>query len=287
MTVEFREMAGSPVETYDADGLTASRALLCAWDDREQLVELLLGDGYEYGGLSRAQYPGKSDIVAVRARCEPFTDDVTGQTLTDLTEGLNRYGGFAKVTVNYELLTPSDRVDVPEVADGTFLTYRQDYKSEEVPLSADSLSWEDKPAESVPSAAVPTIRMVLVEHHLTWHRVVNPPWQAIRRCVGTVNDNTFLAAAASTVLCDGATARREFIRFSGLARAEFAWRIDFVFLEKAVKTGNGQIVGWNHAYRSLPTNDPGWDRLADAAGNRPYRSADFSELFQFEATTGA
>jgi hypothetical protein len=127
----------------------------------------------------------------------------------------------------------------------------------------------------------------MVEHHLTWHRVVNPPWQAIRQCVGTVNGATFLGAAAETVLFDGATAEREFLRINGLARTELAWRISYVFRERAIKTGSGGIVGFNHAYRSLPTGNPGWDRLVDGAGNRPYPSSNLTQLFQFEAESGA
>ena len=287
MTVAFKELAGSPVETYGPEGLRAQRVLLCAWDDREQVVQRLVGDGYEYGGSSRAPYPGKPDVVAMRARCEPFTDDVASQVLSELTEGLNRYSGFAKVTVDYELLVASDRTDVPPIESGTFLTYRQDVDSETMPLSGDSLSWEDEPGESVPEDAVPVVRVPAVEHHLTWHRVVSPPWKAIRACVGTVNSGQFLAAAAATVLFDGATAEREFIRFDGLAGAELAWRISYVFREKAIKTAAGEIVGWNHTYRSLPADDPGWDRLIDAAGNRPYASSDFSQLFRYEAIESA
>ena len=193
MSAAFKELAGSPVEMYGPEGLQAQRMLLCAWDDREQVVQRLLGDGYEYGGSSRAPYPGKPDIVAMRARCEPFTDDVAPQVLSELTEGLNRYNGFAKVTVNYELLVVSDRKDAPAVESGTFLTYRQDVDSETVPLSGDSFSWEDEPGESVPEEALPVVRVPVVEHHFTWHRVVNPPWQAIRECIGTVNGGEFVA----------------------------------------------------------------------------------------------
>lgn len=287
MTVAFKELAGSPVENYGPEGLRAERVLLCAWDDREQLVGQLLGDGYEYGGSSRAQYPDKPDIVAMRARCEPFTDDVVPQVLSELTEGLNRYNGFAKVTVDYQWLVPSDRADLPTAESGTFLTYRQDVDTEDLLLSGDSFSWEDEPGESVPTAAVPTIRIPTVEHHITWHRVVNPPWQAIRRCIGTVNDGTFLGAAAETVLFDGAAAEREFLRIGSLADTEIAWRLGCVFRERAVKTGGGgSIVGFNHAYRSLPVSNPGWDRLLDGAGNPPYPSSDFSRLFQFEVESG-
>ena len=283
MTIAFKELAGSPTEDFGSDGLRAQRQFLCAWDDRQRLVQQALGDGYEFGGTGRAQYPDKPGIVAVRARCEPFADDVQPQVLDQLTEGLNSYGSFAKVTVNYELLVPADRPDLPEVEDGTFLTYRMDFGVEVERLPSHSLSWVDEYEAPVPPQSVPTIRVPVVEHHVTWHRVVNPPWAAIRNCVATVNNAAFMGAAAATVLLDGATAEREFIRIDDLGHPELGWRLGYVFREKAVKSGDGNVVGWNHRYRSLPAGDPGWDELVDAAGERLYRSSDFATLFQFAA----
>ncbi len=277
----FKEFAGSPVETCGPGGMKAKRTLLCAWDDRHEVVEQLLGDGYEFGGSTRARYPETPDIVAMRTKCKPLADDLLPQEFDKLTEGLNSYNGFAKVTVDYELLVPSELGDLITAESGTFLTYRQDSANQQTMMSEDSLSWQDEPSEFVASKAVPRIRIPLIEHHLTWHRVVSPPWQAIRKCIGTVNNAEFLGAAAAGVLFDGATAKPEFLRIGELGRAEQAWRIKYVFREKAVKTGNGEIVGWNHAYRPLPVSDPDWDELADANGNRPYRSSDFSQLFRF------
>jgi hypothetical protein len=288
MSVAFKELAGSPVETYDCEGFRARRLLLCNWDDRQSVVERLLGDGYEFGGQGRAPYPGKPDIVAISVHCEPFTDDVAPQVLTELTEGLNRYRGFAKqLTVCYELLVRSDRPDVPTVEKGTFLTYRQDREAELLSVADDSIGWTDQPEQPVPEVAVPVLRIPVMKHQFTWHRVVSPPWDGIRNCIGTLNQKEFVGAGPETVLFDGAKAQREFLRIDGLAKAELAWRIDYLFREKAVKTDDGEIVGFNHSYRSLPADNPGWDRLVDGAGNPLYRSSDFAQLFQFEATSGA
>jgi len=282
MSVAFKELAGSPVETFGPDGMTARRTLLCAWADRRRLVEQLLGDGYEFGGNLRAVYPGSPSVVAMQARCEPIGDDVEATVLTELTEGLNAYTGFAKVTADYEYLPVADRNDLPAVEAGTCLGYRQQHDYETLPLSGDSFTWEDEPAQAVPEEAVPVIRVPLVEHRLTWHRVVSPPWQAIRETIGTVNDGTFLGAAAGTVLLDGVDARREFLRVDDLAEFEVGWRLEYVFRERSIKTGDGTIVGYNHAYRSLPAGDPDWDRLIDGNGNLPYATADFDALFRFE-----
>jgi hypothetical protein len=287
VAVAFKELAGSPIEWYGPEGVQAERHLLCAWADRRALVREVLGDGYEFGGQSRATYPGTANIVAMRAHVEAFGDDVVQQSLTQLTEGLNAYQGFAKVTINYELLVSTDREDFPRVANGTFLTYRMLRGWETVELPGDDLQWEGQPSAAVPSAAVGAIRLPVTDHHLTWHRVVRPPWTAIRTVTGTVNRAAFLGAAAETLLFDGATAQREFLRISDADEAEFAWSIDFVFRERAARLLiPGAAAGWNHQYRSQPTDSAGWDRLHTAAisSHYVYRSTDFSALLEYEAS---
>ncbi len=284
MTVAFKEFSGSPVETFGPEGMAARRVLLCAWDDRRQVVEELLGDGQEYGGRGRAQYPDRRSVVAMRTRCEPLIDDIAPQVLSELTEGLNTYGGFAKVTVDYEFLAASDRDDLPSTEERTYLTYRQDFGVDTLALPGHALSWLGSPTVPVPPESVPRIRVPIVEHYLTWHRVLSPPWQAIRNSVGTVNSSALLGAAAGTMRFDGATADREFVRIDDFAQPELAWRIGYVFREKAVKTSSGSVIGWNQAYRSLPVDSPGWDELIDAGGNRLYQLSDFSPLFYFASS---
>jgi hypothetical protein len=102
MTTAFKELPGSPKESYDSNGMKAQRLLICAWNDRNALVAEILGPGYQTGSLSPISYPGVSTALAAQVAVEPFMDDMTKQTLTSLTEGLNAYQGFAKVTIKYE-----------------------------------------------------------------------------------------------------------------------------------------------------------------------------------------
>ena len=285
MSIAFKELSGSPIESYGPEGVAAERHLLCAWNDRRALVQELLGDGYEFGGQSRANYPGAAAILAIRTRVEAFGDDLVKQNLTQLTEGLNAYHGFAKVTVCYELLVPADRGDLPAAPKGSFLTYRMGRDWETLVLPGDDLVWEAQPATPAPSDAAGTLRIPVAEHRLTWHRAVNPPWDAMRAATGTVNDAVFLGAPAGTLLFDGATAEREFLRISDLDEADFAWRIELVFRERAAKILIPEVVaGWNHQYRAEPTDAAGWDRLhSDAvSGHFVYRESDFNRLLEYE-----
>lgn len=234
MTVSFNELAGSPRETYGPEGMRAERRFLCAWEDRDALVRELLGDGYEFGGSTAAGYPGKSGVVAVRVGVEPFDDDLVERELPGLSEGLAAYHGFARVTARYELIAPADRRDLPAAERNTVLTYRMESGSERLTLAGGDLVWLGNPDAVLPADAEGAIQLPYTRHVLTWHRVVNPPWTAMRNATGTLNADTFLGAPAGTLLFEGAVAEREFVRISDLADSEFAWRIEYRFRENAL-----------------------------------------------------
>jgi hypothetical protein len=236
MPVSFKELTGSPRETYGPEGMRAERRFLCAWEDRDALVQELLGDGYEFGGSTPAGYPGKSGVVAVGVAVEPFDEDLVEQEFPGLSAGLAAYHGFARVTARYELIAPADRDDLPTAERDTVLTYRMEAGSERLTLAGDDLVWLGNPDAVLPADAEGAIQLPCTRHVLTWHRVVNPPWTAIRNATGTLNADTFLGAPAGTLLFEGAVTEREFVRISGLAESEFAWRIEYRFRENTLTT---------------------------------------------------
>ena len=111
MTILFKELAGSPTETYGPEGVQAERRLLCAYEDR------LCRRGFAAGrrrGIRRtvpAQYPGWPWVFAARVRVEPFEKSPDDQgAFADLTADMNNYSNqFAQIIVNYELLDPGHR----------------------------------------------------------------------------------------------------------------------------------------------------------------------------------
>lgn len=285
MTTPFRELAGSPVETFTADGMKARRRLVTAWEDRHALVAELLGQGYTLGAQGAASYPGRPMITAAEVRLEPWPAQAENQgAFTDVALQLNRYDGrFALVTVDYTLAEASAaRDDLPSTEPDTFLTYRMDFGAEYEPWPAPALRWNSAVGVPVPPDAAPSVRVPIAEHHVTWHRVARPPWEAIRACIGAVNAATFLGAASETLLLDGATAEKQFLGADEAQQPRFGWRISYVFREKAVVAG-GNVYGWNHRFRHLPRDNPGWDRLLDLSGGSLYRSVDFTPLFFFAA----
>ena len=276
MPIPFQELGGSPVETYDVDGFRAQRQFLIAWDDRDAFAADVLGMALEHGGRTWASYPGKSSVFAVQLRYEPFDpNSPDAQNLSGLTESLNRYtGSFAKATVEYHTVNLRDRSDGPENEIGTHLTYRMSFAAVEQPITPRGWSWTDNLAPA-PSDLVLVKAVPMTEHRLTWHQVINPPWNAIRDLQGKVNAAEFLNCPSGTLLFEGAEANKLFRSGYDAGSSDFCWQIAYLFREKSVKQG-GAVFGWNHAYRDDP---PGWAELTNGAGPL-YDAGDFTPLFQ-------
>lgn len=284
MAVSFKEFNRSPIENYALDsGMTATRRFGVAWSDRNAFVNELLGDNYEFGGLSQSQYPDRIAVRVVRVRVEPFTSDVEGQSLTDIQADLNTYTSLAVVTVEYGIRTADmpRAPSLPAVPEGTYVEYSLDFGVEQMDLPGLAFTWTDQPAQPVDPQATPSIIVPLLQHRLTWHRVTNPPWTAIRDASGTVNNASFLGVAAESLLFAGAQSERVFTGVDGHDEPQFAWRLVYTFQERTINyTGN--TYGWNHTYRSLPNTSPGFDKLVDANGENPYGTSTFTDLFDFD-----
>jgi len=222
---------------------------------RDALVRALLGDGYALGGSGRAAYPAATGAVALRVRVEPLMHDPTGQPLAELTEGPSAYHGFARVTVDYETLAESEYAVLPQREPGTLLNYGTEPVEEQVELPGSHLAWAGNPAAIFPADSRGTLRLPALRHRLTWRRVARPPWPTLRASMGALNETEFLGAAAGTLLFEGATAQREFLRLSELHAAEHVWRLEYTFRENP---------------------------LRPIAGEAGFRTAEFAALLRFE-----
>ena len=256
MSTPFKELSGSPHESFGPEGMKAERRLICAWADRRLLVRELLGDGYEFGGSSPVNYPGSPNIVAVRIEVEPLADDMIPQDLANIAEGLNGYRGFATITVHYELLMSATGANLPQdVPQNTFLTYEMDRDAVTIRTAVEDLSWAGNPEVDLPAGMNGDVILPVTIHRLTWHRVVNPPWTAIRACQGALNEAEFLGVEAGLLLFDGVRATREFISLADLDNPQIGWRLEYRFRENPL----------------LPNTAP-----------PVYPSGDFSRLLRFE-----
>ena len=282
MSVPFKELGGSPLEQYGLDGFSARREFLIAWEDREAFAVEVIGRATEHGGSVSVHYPGKTSVFAVKLRYEPFDpDNPDSKALADLTDGLNSYSGsFAKAVVDYKTLNSRDRDDGPNPERGTHLTYRMRFAAEYQPIPARGWTWTDDPSIPAPDDLNLVKLIPVTEHHLTWHQVINPPWQEMHALQGKVNAGEFLGCPEATLLFEGVEASKLYRAGFETGPSEFSWQIRYVFRERSVKHG-GQVYGWNHFYREKPA---GWYEVTNGT-HRLYDLADFSTLFQSAAPT--
>jgi len=280
MAVAFCELGGSPREQYDAGGFAARREFLIAWEDRDAFAVEILGEAAQYGGSSWTTYPGKPSVFAVSIRYEPVDVDLPDrQEIASLSEGLNSYSGsFAKAIVQYETINELDRDDGPENEDGTQISYRMLHSAEYQAIGPGGWSWVDT-SDPLPDDQALAKWIPMTEHHLTWRKVVDPPWATIHDLQGTVNDSEFLNCPAGTLLFEGAAANKLYAGDLASGASPFAWEIKYLFRERSIKHDGG-VYGWNHLYREDPA---GWAEATNGSA-KLYDQADFNTLFQSAGT---
>lgn len=275
MPVSFRELGGSPIEWYDSQGFGARREFVIAWEDRDAFAVEILGEAAQYGGTTWVNYPGKNSVFAVKLRYEPVDpDQPDAQAAFELAKGLNSYNGsLAKAIVEYETVNSLDRADGPTNETGTQLTYRMLFAGEYLKILPSGWLWSDT-SVAVPSTLELAKWVPTTEHHLTWHQVVNPPWEIIHALQGTINASSFLGCPAGTLLFEGADANKLYRAGFEAGASPFCWQIRYLFRERSIKHG-GSVHGWNHFYRGSPA---GWVEVTNGA-NRLYDAAEFLPLF--------
>ena len=299
MTVTYGELMGSPDESYGEDGMSATRELVVAWENRRALLRELLGNSYEFGGSNRAQYPASQYVLCTGARCRPFDETAPdAATFTNVAGDLNSYtGSKALLTVDYKLVViafdQTAGFTLPRPADAepdTYLSYNMRMSGEFVLTKGAVRKWTAAPAQPVPEGLAVQWAPI-AEHRITWHRVVNPPFTAMRNCRGVLNNAAFLGCPTETVLFEGANVSREFQGFAEGGTAEevgdpfLSWKVSYVFREKTIPIGDGNFAGWNHNWNRFPENAPtGWDKLVTEDGKGNYPTADFTTLFSYEQT---
>ena len=270
----IQEIGGSPKELYDRNGFSAERVFLVPWEDRLQFIETIFGNA----ASERLIYPGQPQTVAVRMKMEPLDPDaIEWNSVQDIASDLPGYGGsFLKSTVYYESISGDDRNDLPETPPGSWITYRMEIGAVEEILSLADWEWADQPNTALPNDYNGVKRIPYTEHHLTWNQVAGPPWSAMSRLQGKVNQTAFLGCVPGTLLFDGAVGHKLYRKGDTIndPPSSFTWQIRYVFRERSIKS-DGHVYGWNHFYRPSP---PGWIELVNGF-EKFYDAGDFNELF--------
>jgi len=287
MTVAFEELDNSPKESFDDGSFTARRRFKVAWNDRLDFLQELYGGYKMVGGqfvfVPRASYPPVPQAIVTNVEIEPYPPDKPSDQITALSNGINGYP-YAIVAATYKIKednsqSSANQPSLPSVPDGTFLTYSSDTGGEF--LMTPGAAWKSSPGDKTlkDEVGVP----IFIGHEdftLSWQRVARPPWAAMRDIRGHVNASQFMIYEAETVMYLGSRPSIEF-----QLQQPSTWKLEHRFSVKQIeKTASpGSYVGWNHYWFDEAEAGEHWLKLVDAeaGGDSPYQTADFSKLFQF------
>lgn len=272
-TVAFEELASSPRERFTEAGFEATRLLKCAWQDRIELCNQLLGSvqgsGPQAMHVTPARYPHFPRAQVRAVTIEPFDSAV------DAHRGNEQVADYqhARLTVQYA----TGSYDTHQVNDDphgdTYVTESLEPTAEFVTLSPQGLFWENVPASSGKVLAedeAPGKIIRGMDWIYTRHLLPTVP-QAAFSLIGSVNDAAVDSRtlgyrfAPGTLLYNPPTIRRVIT-----AQAAAAWDLTYRFSYRPAT--------WNKVWRTATGS---FEPLYNEQGPyQIYPGADFASLLE-------
>lgn len=291
------ELEGSPRFHGDDHGMRATRRWWApANDDWIKIVKGLMGtheiesNSVKHTNVRRPLSEDFPNCFCTGYEVDPLLPDalVGNQNGVDYAKILARYNQGYVITAHYDTLFEASATRVRagisstliSAAAGTFLNYQQEFGAEIQLTPAATFKWKvlDKP---VGQGLQPGIVIPATIHTLTWHPVIKPPFTKIPLIEGAVNSGTFLAAPAGNLLFLGCQPKQIF-RFQQGNNPYYT--MPYRFAEQAKYLSDGTTAkGWNFLYNEAVSSGEHWQEICNSSNQAPYRSKDFSELFQYEA----
>lgn len=282
MAVTIKECEGSPSLKMSSGKISATRKVLIDWADYPAFWAELFGAFKVTAGVVTAEpgatYPGITNLIPKDLSVDPYppTKILSGATTI---AAVNTYSQ-ALCTISYEPIDPTDPNN-PDHPDETILTVERDIGAEYLTAPGRSWKW------SVDDAMVPEdlnagVLIATEDFQMTWSRVVSPPYTAIRRCRGRLNNATFMGYPAGLVLFMGA---KETIEYH--LEGDPTFRLVYHFKAKALLStaDSTTLYGWNRFWRPDAVANENWQPIVanDAGEAPPYPEENFDDLFQYES----
>lgn len=284
MPVTFNELVGSPKLNFRTDGASATRIGKIAWGDVPAFINELMPPTVFFGASTSPVlsigFPEMEYLRVSAIRVEPFLATPIDNDAEDLTYTSVAEYQDAKVTIDYDTMS-AEQDEGDDLDPVPLLTHRWQAGGEFLTLPNSNLRWvtEQKCAPGITTVtsafhlthdftddtkpvtgdAQAGLLIPTIEHQITWPRVINPPFTAIRNLTGKVN-NVLLRFATGkippeTLLFLGAELKRDI-----MSNGKRAWELTYHFSERQVDSEvkcivagvvveNSDIGGWNHFWR--------------------------------------
>jgi hypothetical protein len=274
-SIDFDEIDQSPSRSHNGGQPVITVMGMTSWTNVDGFINFLMPVGTSIGGQFGAKLIANPLFRVFDYNVEGF-GGLTGQA-----EGLNAFQ-LAKWTIkchvpmgqNLDLTQPYNTDPVP------WLEHEWDDGVQKFTLPRQSLKWnsDNKPVLQQVTGA---INIPTIEHSITWPKLQNPPFAAIRLCAGLINNSSMTFAtgtiATGQALFLGAKCRSTLMSDGTLVRT-----LTYKFSERPLQSSNGTNLDWNYFYRDDGGAGAvqGWDRLVNVnSGAFTYQSANFASLF--------
>lgn len=289
--MSWSEAQGSPIEQFGLSGSNVTRILLGPWSDRINLA-IAFFQRQSLFGVGPAVYPVANSLFVDSIKFEPLGDLAPDAfNMSDPVSQLASYnaqegnGPTCRATITYKNIDiPDQQSQDQQLPEGTYATYRAKFSGEFLTVPGRALKWEDN-EEQVSPDIQGVVLIPLNDHVITWNKVPYPPFEAINRIKGSVNQQPFKipvlnrTVPAECLLFEGSEVDKD-VPLDPFQPQP--WKLTYTMREKLVTAFNGKgsaddiTAGWNHVYRDDP---PGWAR--PLSGDEPlYVMNDFQQLFQ-------
>ena len=274
--VQFDEEDGSPTFKVAMRNITYTQTGLIAWNDINAFVSYLIAPTAVYGELlgvfAGAGFPDNANMRVVDIDIKPF-GTITGGSQNNV----NIYN-YARVVITYSNLLSQLNQGDPT----SWLQHQWDIGGKWLAFNGTNCKWVSD-GKSPGSQVTAGILIPTTEMSITWPRLVQPPFDAIRSLTGAVNAEDFPFATgiapAETMLFLGAKVTRDI-----LSGGQLAWSFTYKFSQQIVVAADQAAPGgWNHFFRNDGAVTAGFYRM-QAFGSYPiYRGVNFTPLFQVGA----
>lgn len=266
---DFTLFGGYPKYTFSLGKISAERRGLLPWDMLDAFIMSQLPPSTYAGGSlvtqKGAPFPGRNNLRVVSIEANAFCPRTTDLDVNSV----DYKHEYWDVSIKYE--TDAD----------SYLTHQWSAGGEAFTVEAGSLCWDRLPEYIVDlqvvgsflvdpnsdgadkvigvkaqqkEVASPRLIVPHIEHQITWHRVVRPPYKAIRACIGKVNnaDVDFRTGKIpkECLLLTGVNIVRNV-----MTDGNFSIEIVYRFSERRVVAMDNPATepgGWNHFYKSSP-----------------------------------
>src|SRR5208282_3420208 len=211
---------------------TATRTMLCAWEDRITIINQIRGGaavigGYYYYTLSQV-YPDAPSLPFDSIHVEGIAGD---GGLSVGPNGMVAYK-YARIQVVYKTLDYIEGV--------TTGTLSLDYATQFVNLPQSASTYQFPDGTKLAAQDTPPIRRGIVSMVQTRKNLASLPSSLVQTVCGCVNSVAFLGGAPGTVLFDGAHADRR-LTMTG----DENWDMTYKFLYDP--------IGWNYLLQPSTT----------------------------------